>query len=132
MKELFFRRNNLKDMPSMFVNDSNGSAAASHLQLLIDCSQPLVAHWTSCISWFAVLEPKRKIQRQSTHNPLSLNRFFNSIAPLGVTSSTFNFYAVFEDGVQLIASFAIGSPFEGDSLSWFQPFNQMPLMLAHA
>ena len=27
MKEPFFRRNNLKDMPSMFVNNSNGSKA---------------------------------------------------------------------------------------------------------
>lgn len=27
MKEPFFHRNNLKDMPSMFVNNSNGSIA---------------------------------------------------------------------------------------------------------
>jgi len=31
MKEPFFHRNNLKDMPSMFVNDSNGSIPAGHL-----------------------------------------------------------------------------------------------------
>lgn len=31
MKEPFFRRNNLKDKPSMFVNDSNGSVADRRL-----------------------------------------------------------------------------------------------------
>ena len=31
MKEPFFHRNNLKDMPSMFVNNSNGSDADRRL-----------------------------------------------------------------------------------------------------
>ena len=34
MKEPFFRRNNLKDMPSMFVNDSNGANAPRQEWLL--------------------------------------------------------------------------------------------------
>jgi len=40
MKEPFFHRNNLKDMPSMFVNDSNGSVSAGLRPAMNDGHQP--------------------------------------------------------------------------------------------